>query len=79
MTKIKPNYHYKFNCCHQRVNYSLFRNTNYLKKKEPEFTDVSVSNDLTKTEREDEKKKQWEEAKNMTAKDTSGKYQCKVW
>ena len=34
---------------------SLFRNTNYLKK-ELEFTDVSVSNDLTKTERENEKK-----------------------
>ena len=54
----------------------LFRDTNYFKK-EPEFTDVSVSNDLTKTERENDKKL-WEEAKNMTAKDTSGKYQYKV-
>jgi hypothetical protein len=33
----------------------LYRNTNYFKK-EPEFTDVSVSNDLAKSERENEKK-----------------------
>jgi len=55
---------------------NLFRNTKFFKK-EPEFTDVSVSNDLTKTERENEKKL-WEEAKNMTTKDTSGNYQYKV-
>ena len=55
---------------------NLFRNTKYFKK-EPEFTDVSVSNDLTKTERENEKKV-WEEAKKMTTKDTSGNYQYKV-
>ena len=43
----------------------------------PKYTDINVSNDLTKTGRAREKEL-WEEAKKMNDKDDSGDYKYKV-
>jgi methyl coenzyme M reductase alpha subunit len=43
----------------------------------PKYTDINVSNDLTKTERAREKDL-WEEAKKMNDKDDSGDYKYKM-
>jgi hypothetical protein len=55
---------------------TLFKNVHYLTAL-PKYTDINVSNDLTKTERAREKAL-WEEAKKMNDKDDSGDYKYKM-
>ena len=55
---------------------TLFKNVHYLKAF-PKYTDINVSNDLTKTGRAREKEL-WEEAKKMNDKDDSGDYKYKM-
>jgi methyl coenzyme M reductase alpha subunit len=55
---------------------TLFKNVHYLTAL-PKYTDINVSNDLTKTERVREKEL-WEEAKKMNDKDDSGDYKYKM-
>jgi hypothetical protein len=55
---------------------TLFKNVHYLTAL-PKYTDINVSNDLTKTERAREKEL-WEEAKKINDKDDSGDFKCKM-
>ena len=55
---------------------TIYKNVHYLKAL-PKYTDINVSNDLTKTERAREKEL-WEEAKKMNDKDDSGDFKCKM-
>jgi hypothetical protein len=54
----------------------LFKNFHYAKQNQ-KYENVSVSNDLTQTEREKEKKL-WSEAKRQQISDVSGDYMYKV-
>ena len=58
----------------EQVEYKLrlFKNIHYMKNN-PKYTKVSVSNDLTRTERQNEKAL-WEEAQRRNKEETSGDY-----
>ncbi|CAC5367244.1 unnamed protein product [Mytilus coruscus] len=55
---------------------TLFKNIHYIKAN-PKYAKVGVSNDLTQTEREQEKKL-WDQARKQTEEEVSGDYHFKV-
>lgn len=61
---------------HTNQKITLFKNFHYAKQNQ-KYENVSVSNDLTQTEREKEKKL-WSEAKRQQSSDVSGDYMYKV-